>query len=136
MLKFKDNSFDFVVRTEVLEHLDNFHDMVDELFRVSSKHVLISLPNCVDSYGILNWVINRRSARFYGLPLKKPADRHKWFFSWEEARIFFAGYCHNNKYEIMDDFLVSHFKPKLVNVLIKNLHLNFMSNSYWVLVSK
>lgn len=44
-LPFKSNSFDLVVCTEVLEHLDNPKKAYKELIRVSNKYILISVPN-------------------------------------------------------------------------------------------
>jgi 2-polyprenyl-3-methyl-5-hydroxy-6-metoxy-1,4-benzoquinol methylase len=39
------SSFDLVVSTEVLEHLDNPIDALNELLRISKKYVIISTPN-------------------------------------------------------------------------------------------
>ncbi len=44
-LPFKSNSFDLVVCTEVLEHLDNPRKAYKELIRVSKKYILLSVPN-------------------------------------------------------------------------------------------
>jgi len=44
-LPYKNNSFDLVICTEVLEHLDNPKKAYRELIRVSRKYVLISVPN-------------------------------------------------------------------------------------------
>ncbi len=44
-LPYKDNSFDLVVCTEVLEHLENPKKAYKELLRVSRKYVLLSVPN-------------------------------------------------------------------------------------------
>lgn len=44
-LPYKDNSFDVVVCTEVLEHLDNPQKALLELRRVSNKYMLLSVPN-------------------------------------------------------------------------------------------
>lgn len=44
-LPYKDNSFDLVVCTEVLEHLDQPSKALSEILRTSRKHVLISVPN-------------------------------------------------------------------------------------------
>lgn len=44
-LPFKNNTFDLVVCTEVLEHLENPRKAYRELLRVSRKYVLISVPN-------------------------------------------------------------------------------------------
>lgn len=45
-LPFDDNSFDVVISSEVLEHLDTktFHSALKEMNRVSSKHIIISVP--------------------------------------------------------------------------------------------
>lgn len=42
---YKDNSFDVVLCFDVLEHLDNIHEVFDELCRVARKYLIISLPN-------------------------------------------------------------------------------------------
>jgi ubiquinone/menaquinone biosynthesis C-methylase UbiE len=44
-LPYKDNSFDLVLCTEVLEHLDKPEDGLRELVRVSKKYLVISVPN-------------------------------------------------------------------------------------------
>jgi len=44
-LEYKDNSFDLVMATEVLEHLDDPKKGLKELIRVSKKYLLLSVPN-------------------------------------------------------------------------------------------
>jgi len=44
-LDFKDSSFELIICTEVLEHLDDPHKAVEEMKRVSSKYLLFSVPN-------------------------------------------------------------------------------------------
>ncbi len=44
-LPYKDNSFDLVLCTEVLEHLEKPEDGLKELVRVSKKYLVISVPN-------------------------------------------------------------------------------------------
>lgn len=44
-LPYKDNSFDLVLSTEVLEHLKEPKKALKEIFRVSKKYVLLSVPN-------------------------------------------------------------------------------------------
>ncbi|MBI2621822.1 MAG: class I SAM-dependent methyltransferase [Candidatus Levybacteria bacterium] len=44
-LPYKDNFFDLVVCTEVLEHLENPKKAYKELIRVSHKYILLSVPN-------------------------------------------------------------------------------------------
>ncbi len=44
-LPYKDNMFDLVLSTEVLEHLDEPGKGLKELIRVSKKYVLLTVPN-------------------------------------------------------------------------------------------
>jgi len=44
-MPYKDNSFDLVISTEVLEHLEEPKIALKEIFRVSKKYVLLSVPN-------------------------------------------------------------------------------------------
>lgn len=44
-LPYKDNSFDLVLSTEVLEHLDDPKKGLKEIARVSKKYILLSVPN-------------------------------------------------------------------------------------------
>lgn len=44
-LPYKDNSFDLVLCTEVLEHLEKPQEGLKELIRVSKKYLVISVPN-------------------------------------------------------------------------------------------
>ncbi len=95
-LPFANNHFDTVVCADVLEHLENIHFVFDELCRVSAKNIIITLPN---AYSGIPAFLRRKTysktiekqkqfgkySKFYGLPLEKPDDRHRWFFSYDEA---------------------------------------------------
>jgi SAM-dependent methyltransferase len=87
-LPFEDDAFNCVLCIEVLEHLNNLHTIFHELFRVSSRDVIVSLPNC--------WCGARQKLErgrgnisHYGLPAEAPPDRHKWFFNATQALEFF-----------------------------------------------
>src|SRR3972149_9076823 len=87
-LPFVDREFEVVVCCDVLEHIDNLHQIFGEIVRVAKKTIIVSLPN--------NWTNARRPIEkgrgtfaFYGLPAQKPQDRHKWFFGLSEAWEFY-----------------------------------------------
>jgi ubiquinone/menaquinone biosynthesis C-methylase UbiE len=44
-LPYKDNAFDLLICTEVLEHLENPRKALSELSRVTGKNMLLSVPN-------------------------------------------------------------------------------------------
>ena len=140
-LPFADRSFDVVVCSEVLEHLDNLHHTFAELVRVARTHVLISLPNC--------WNAARRPLRrgkgaigHYGLPPQAPPDRHKWFFALSEARAFVAAVADEHGLQIAE--LRVNEKPR--SALIRGVrrlrhpnherYLNLYAQTLWVLFQR
>ncbi len=88
-LPFRDGSFRTVVCTDVLEHLESLHRIFDECIRVSSRWVIVSLPNCFGGFWrplVLGKYVD--AMKYYGLPVERPVDRHRWFFSASEAERF------------------------------------------------
>lgn len=117
-LPYDDNLFDVVLCLDVLEHLDNLHEVYDELCRVSNKYVIISLPNCHRSFFSYLKTANykrdsHRHMKFYGLPFEKPGDRHKWFFSTDEAEAFIQYRSKKNHMEIVQIDVEIFRKPLL-----------------------
>lgn len=112
-LPFEDGAWKCVICIEVLEHLDNLHRIFDELVRVSSSHVIVSLPNC---WRDARRPIERGRGRFahYGLPPERPVDRHKWFFSYTEARDFVAAKSAAHGLEVVEMFGTEMARNSLV----------------------
>lgn len=150
-IPFEENSFDCVLCLDVLEHLDNIHDIFDDICSVSKKYVIISLPN---PHGVF-WHYLRhynynehQHMKFYGLPLDKPEDRHKWFFSTEEAKKFILYRAKKSNMKIVQIDFEGVEVPKfgLVKKLIFRLFLkqyfNLISNqnlytgTLWVVLKK
>jgi SAM-dependent methyltransferase len=121
-LPFNDKTFDTVICTDVLEHIDNIYRAHDELFRVARCYVIISLPN--------NWpkligsFLNGRNVTHragYGLTPQPKAfgQRHKYFFNFEEACEFLSGrvpegyrVCHfDQRFEYGNDGLLCSVQP-------------------------
>ena len=140
-LPFEDNHFDCVVCSDVLEHLDNLHHIFGELIRVSSRYVILSLPN--------NWTNARRplekgrgSFDKYGLPPERPKDRHKWFFSLSEARDFIASQLSPYKLTLRE--VLATEKPRApISRLYRRLfyprqenYLNRYGHTLWVVLEK
>ncbi|MBW1676055.1 MAG: methyltransferase domain-containing protein [Deltaproteobacteria bacterium] len=90
-IPFPEHSFDCILCLDVLEHLEQIHQIFDECCRVTHQHVIISLPNPLGIlYSRLRFGDYRpgQFTKFYGLPFEPPPDRHRWFFSYEEAEKF------------------------------------------------
>lgn len=138
-LPFPDGTFDCVVCSDVLEHLDGLHSVFDDLVRVSRRYVIVSLPN--------NWANARKpigrgrgSVGHYGLPVDPPVDRHKWFFSMSEAESFVKGRSQLNNASVEEIFCLE--KPRSVFVrAIRRLYyphlaeyLNCYGHSLWAII--
>lgn len=112
VLPFKDREFNLVVALDILEHIENIHQIFDELCRVSSKSILISLPNNLQS-AIKGYIFRKynkdknyqlqhgKYSKFYGLPFEKPEDRHRWFFNSEEAESFVNYRANKNGFNVV-----------------------------------
>ncbi len=112
-LPFKDEEYRTVICIEVLEHLDTLHRMFGELVRVSSRHVIASLPNC---WRDARRPIERGKGHFahYGLPAERPVDRHKWFFGYTEALDFMKASAAKHGLSIVELFGTEQHRGSLV----------------------
>lgn len=108
-IPFDDNSFETVLCLDVLEHLENIHQVFDDLCRVSRNWVIISLPNPWASFfHCLETEKYRadRNIKFYGLTREPEADRHKWFFSASEAKNFVQYRAEKNHFTVHDLYVL------------------------------
>jgi SAM-dependent methyltransferase len=87
-LPFVNASFDTVVALDVLEHVDDIHKAFKELCRVARKYVILILPNAYEVKSRIKFLLGQKLSGKYGLPLIPPEDRHRWLFSFREARAF------------------------------------------------
>lgn len=129
-LLFDDKAFDTVICTDALEHIDNIYRVHDELFRVSRRYVIISLPNNWPNL-LGSFLIGRNTTRRagYGLtPQPKPhGQRHKYFFNFEKACEFLGGrvpagfrICHfDQRFEHGNDGFLCFLRP--VSLLFRGM---------------
>ena len=148
-LPYEDNSFDCVLCLDVLEHLDNLHEVFDELCRVTGKYLIISLPNPWAGFmGMLRGGYYKHTElpmKFYNLPTDPPSDRHKWFYGVHEAERFLKERGKMNGMEIfqMDRGNANpNLKRRLYHVVLKLVvHKDvdvdsLMSGSVWTVLVK
>jgi Methyltransferase domain len=139
-LPFDDGAFKCVLCIDVLEHLDNLQVMFDELVRVSKQYIIISLPNC---WCDARRPLGRGKGHFghYGLPLQKPQDRHKWFFSLSEARQFLDGKAERLGLRVEELFVTEKPRSRLVRLLRRirypgHRYHNRYSRTLWAVLEK
>lgn len=63
-LPYKDSSFDLVICTEVLEHLDEPEKAVREMLRVTKKYLILSVPN--EPFFLLSNFLRGKNLRRFG----------------------------------------------------------------------
>lgn len=109
-LPFAPQTFDIVMCLDVLEHIETIHKVFDDICTISKEWVLISLPNpwqslmsCLQE----GQYKQGRNTKFYGLPLEREPDRHKWFFSSSEARDFVDYRAKKNNFDIFDLYIAN-----------------------------
>jgi hypothetical protein len=151
-LSFDDNSFDTVVCADVLEHLENIHTVTDEMCRVSAKYVIITLPNPFAD--LIPYIRKKRYAKslsermnygkygkFYGLPLEKPDDRHRWFFSYDEIKEFLEYKASKNAMQILvfeneTKYLKRNFIKQALYYILKRYNENLLPKHTIILLKK
>ncbi len=99
-LPFEDRSFDAVICSDVLEHLESAHRMFDECCRVARSRVVISLPNPARDFLVELFQGSGGKLMYYGFPAENPGNRHRWFFGFEEAAEFVRTNATRNGWEV------------------------------------
>lgn len=149
-LPFEDKQFDMVICADVLEHLENIHLIFDELCRVSAKYLIITLPN---AYSVIPEFLRGKNytkdseklkkfgkhSKFYGLPLEKPEDRHRWFFSFEEACDFVKYRCEKYNFTIKEieseyKYIKKPFFRKIFFSVLRRINKNIVDRNIIVLL--
>lgn len=153
-----DGKFDAVICTEVLEHLNELHRAFSELLRITRRYIVISVPNALPAvYGY----VSRRPvviedgtppgvgfgtfAKFYGLPVDKPEDRHRWFFSYSEAQEFFRHNAGPLGYRVVEEYATGvqgfSVKGRLARAFVRALWgetvmRDWFVGSYWCVLER
>jgi len=152
-----DKSFDLVIALDVLEHLEDIHFVFDELCRVSSEYLLISLPNNLQAV-IGGYVLGKNNAKkqgpayrlqhgkytkFYGLPFNKPEDRHRWLFNADEAEEFIKFIAESNGFRVEKLIYEIDMQPFFKKILLfiicgfsRRRMLNFFSGTIFMSLKK
>ena len=143
--RFDDKSFHTVLCTDVLEHLNNLHDVFDDICRVSKKYIIISLPNSWVNFKY-PLISGNKEYKRYGLPLNNPKDRHKWFLNYEEAFEFTRERGKMNNFIIKYHFPVPyHFnsiRHQLFSIFFKIYYKNqygyenLFYRNFWALLKR
>jgi hypothetical protein len=146
-LPFDDGAFDTCCAFDVLEHLERFHLIAHDMYRVARTTMLISLPNAATEVPVILRNIREYNdpgqngiySKYYGLPLSPPGDRHRWWLTFEDIVRFWLHFAELKSCKV--EFFVPNdefsLKRRLFRLLAgERLYLNFFCSSVWIKVSK
>lgn len=148
-LPLEDEKFQLSCAFDVLEHLENFHSVLDEIFGVSSEGLLISLPIStgealfVNILGLSTRNDHNNSGvrnKYYGLPLIAPVDRHRWWLSFVDVVRFFVKF--EEKEGVKVNFAIPYrsvkgFRKMLLRKIIgRSRFYEIFVSDIWILISK
>ena len=129
-IPFEKNSYDCVLCLDVLEHVENIHGLFDEICRVTRNFLIISLPNPHGDFWRMITDGDYRTGvpmKFYGLTVEKPNDRHKWFYSPEEAEYFIYHRAAKNNMRVEQiDYYGNHQSKKNFRNLFRTIAMKFL----------
>ena len=72
-------SIDIINAADVLEHIDNIHDIFNSCLNVANKKIAIALPNMAYYKFRIKFLLTGEISGKYTFHSKKGLDRHKWF---------------------------------------------------------
>ena len=139
---------DLVIALDVLEHLEKFHQRLDEILDIASLGAIVSLPiSSAETTRILfrPHIYKRQKdtessfSKYYGLPLQRPIDRHRWYIYGSDI-INLAAALERKGYEVYLGFDTIFTSKLLSNLMIKlfgDFTLpNIISKWAWLIVKK
>lgn len=147
---FADSHFQVSCALDLLEHIENFHAILEEMIRVTEKQIVISLPNPQQTF--LEMLRGKTQeadgkdngetgvySKFYGLPLAKPTDRHKWHYSIDDVRRLFEHM--KDKHSLSKITYFSGHKTNLKKSLVKaavpnRIYYNLFLPYIWIVLEK
>lgn len=119
-LPFDDSSYDIVTALDVLEHLNNPHEALAELFRIARKAVIISLPNMYYLKFRIDFMLGKGLSGKYRFPPNPVLDRHRWVLSYSESVQFIVENSKQHKVQY-SMVLPERGRTKLVSEPIQRL---------------
>ena len=104
----EDGSFDFVTCLDVLEHVEQVHEVLKELLRIAKKEVYISFPNMGFLPFRVNFLLKGKISGKYSLLPEHQGDRHRWLTIYDQITNFVKSNC-DSRWELEQYNLLNSF---------------------------
>jgi|SaaInlStandDraft_5_1057022.scaffolds.fasta_scaffold04120_5 hypothetical protein len=116
--------FDSVIALDIVEHVDNCHELMDKLFSLSNKYIIISLPNIYDIQHKYHFIRYNTLGGKYIFNTANSLDRHRWVMNYDEIYNFYTFYAdkHNCKLTFKDIKLGSNSSNIFSKIITKILN--------------
>ena len=115
-------NFDCVIALDVVEHVDDPYSLVDRIFSISKKYIIISLPNIFDIEHKKNFLLNNTLGGKYHFGTENQMDRHRWVMNYDEIRAFFLAQAERHGATVrMEDVTVGNVSKRPITQLISSL---------------
>lgn len=138
-LPFRKNQFDCIICLDVLEHVDNAHELLKTLINISSKHMIISLPNeHYWRFRILH-ILGKSNNREWGF---FPENRHKWFSNYNQVKKFIKNFAKENRLKIIREEKytqkdkMNRILPKCIYTKLRDKFPNFFTETTFFVLKK
>ena len=121
----KKEKYDAIFLFDVLEHDDNFFDLLDYSMNISKKYIFLSIPNQGTLLNRFKFLFTGKIDEMGFEQLNKPLNhRHLWCVNPKEATNLIETRINKNKFFIKEEINVYQFSNKFFKRLIQNF-LNF-----------
>ncbi len=123
-----DDSFNYVVALDLLEHLDDFDAGLKELIRISNHKVIIMLPNIAHFSFRLRFLLSARLSGKYDLSYKHGIDRHRWLTTKKQSDLYMKALSDDLNIKISNINFLNSRKNQVVSWLARAIGL---SSNFW-----
>lgn len=121
----KKEKYDAIFLFDVLEHDDNFFDLLDYSMNISKKYIFLSIPNEGTLRNRLKFLFDGKIDSMGFEQLNKPLNhRHLWCINPKEATNLIEKRINKNNFFIKEEINVYQFSNKMIKRFIQNI-LNF-----------
>lgn len=134
-LPFEDDTYDFVVALDLVEHLNDFQKGLEELIRVVKGSLIIMLPNVTYLPFRTHFLIDGSFSGLtdkYDLIYGKGQDRHRWLTVIPQMDNYMRSFAESSQVHVEIIWFNDSKKKKLFEKIGRLLRL---SPSWWVMAS-
>ena len=124
-----ERTYDCVMALDIVEHVDNPYGLMEKLVGLTSKYLVVSLPNVYQLPHKFNFLFNNTLGDKYVFLQENQMDRHRWIMNYDEIHAFYGHY--SKKFNLglkVKDVLLSDASSRLRSRIITRFWGQFISN--------